>query len=485
MEHNKAELSSDVGAVRDAGNAAQSSSEDGRKGAKGLSEDKGLRLDKWQEEILDCEKNVLLCTGRQVGKTTIFAIKAAKHMIAHPKTRIIVVSLTEDQAQLIIIMMLNYLEQNYKSWLKVPKKAKSQTITKNKILLNNGSQVLSRPVGNTGDAVRGFTGDILIIDEASRMPESVFVAAKPTLLTTGGKIWMCSTPFGKQGYFWESFQNKYDRWEVFHISSEEVIHNRPISETWTEKNREEGIRMLDEEKRDMGLLQYSQEYLGLFMEDLRRFFDDEWINQTCTISRSNLSSSHFHFLSKDYFLGLDIARMGDDLGTYEIIQRVSKDRLQQVENITTQKKLTTETFDRICDLEKQWKFRKIGIDAGSGSLGVGILDFLLREPIIRKKVIALNNKAIALDKDGKRKRMLLKEDMYSITKALGEKGVLKLLNDEDLIASFRNIQVEFVMKEGAKTQVKIFGRNAHIVEGIVRAVYLANQKHINTRIDYI
>ena len=33
------------------------------------------------------------------------------------------------------------------------------------------------------------------------MPESVFTASKPTLLTTGGKIWMCSTPFGKTGYF--------------------------------------------------------------------------------------------------------------------------------------------------------------------------------------------------------------------------------------------------------------------------------------------
>jgi hypothetical protein len=159
---------------------------------------RGLVLDKWQVDVLNAKGHFLLCTGRQVGKTTIFAIKAAEHMINNPKSRIIVVSLTEDQAQLIIIMILNYLEKNYKDRIAKPY---SKNITKNKIVLKNGSQVLSRPVGQTGDAVRGFTGDILIIDEASRMPESVFTASKPTLLTTGGKIWMCSTLLEERAIF--------------------------------------------------------------------------------------------------------------------------------------------------------------------------------------------------------------------------------------------------------------------------------------------
>ena len=218
-----------------------------------------LHLDSWQQDILKAKGHVLLCTGRQVGKTTIFSIKAAQHMINNPKSRIIVVSLTEDQAQLIIMMILTHIESIDKKWLKKPH-GKMQT--KNKIVLTNGSQVISRPVGVTGNAVRGFTGDILIIDEASRMQESVFTAAKPTLLTTGGKIWMCSTPFGKQGYFWNCFTNKHKRFEVFHISSEEVIHERPITESWTEERRKEGIEMLNYEKKDMGTLQYSQEYLG-------------------------------------------------------------------------------------------------------------------------------------------------------------------------------------------------------------------------------
>jgi len=121
-----------------------------------------MQLDPWQKDVLDAKGNLLLCTGRQVGKTTIFSRKAADYMLKHPNSKIIVVSLTEDQAQLIIIMILTYLEQNHKHTVG---KGKFKP-TKSSITLVNKSKVIARPVGNTGDAIRGFTGDILIVDEA-------------------------------------------------------------------------------------------------------------------------------------------------------------------------------------------------------------------------------------------------------------------------------------------------------------------------------
>jgi len=156
-----------------------------------------------------------------------------------------------------------------------------------------------------------------------------------------------------------------------------------------------------------------------------------------------------------------------------------------VENIVTKKQLTTQTFDRIVNLDKQWNFRKIGIDAGSGSLGVGILDFLLRQPIVKKKVIALNNLSRSLDHEGKRKRVLLKEDMYFNLQALMEMGRVKLLDDMDIKLSLKSVQYEYVMKEGQKTRIRIFGQYTHVVEGIVRALWLANQKHLKAFITYV
>ena len=438
-----------------------------------MKEIKQITHDIWQKEILEHKGHIVLCTGRQVGKTTIFAHKAAEYLVEHPNSRIIVVSLTEDQAQLIIIMILTYLEQNHRSLIARKKKAP----TKSSITLNNGAKVISRPVGNTGDAVRGFTGDVLIVDEASRMPETMWTAAKPTLLTTGGEIWMSSTPHGKQGYFWECFQNKNNRFKVFHISSEEVIHKREISEVWAELRREASIRILEEEKADMSELVYAQEYLGLFLDDLRQMFSDQLIDRICKGKRPEVRT-------KDCFLGCDIARMGRDQGTYEIIHRRDKDRLIHVENIVTEKQLTTATYDKIVELEAIWNFRKIGIDAGSGSLGVGILDFLLREPTTKRKVIALNNLQRSLDHLGERKRGLLKEDMYLLLLALMEKGHITLLEDTNLRHSLKSVQMEYVIKEGQPTKIRIFGKNAHIVEGIVRAVWLANQKHLNSFVSW-
>ena len=411
---------------------------------RGTSEDsqpkaRTLRLDDWQLDALENEGNLLLCTGRQVGKTTIMSIKAAEYLVKHPNSRIIVCSLTEDQAQLMIVMVLDYLQRNYKSYIAKGKKAP----TKSSVTLNNKSKVIARPVGNTGDAVRGFTGDILILDEASRFNDFIFQAAKPTLLTTGGKIWICSTPFGKSGYFYECFLNKHERFKVIHTNSWNVVNTRPISEAWTIQQKTLAIEFLNQEKKDMSELQFSQEYLGMFVDDLRQLFSDKIINHTCTEIRPPTIRPH-----REYYCGIDIARLGADEGTYEVLEKVdlgdNEKRLIQVENIVTKKQLTTQTFDRIIQLNKQYDFRKIGIDAGAGALGVTILDFLLREDDVKRKVEALNNRQIPLDRDGKRKRGLLKEDMYLNLLALMETRRIKLLKDEDLILSLRSVQYEYI-----------------------------------------
>jgi len=433
---------------------------------------KGLNLDKWQQDFLDWKGHSVLCTGRQVGKTYIHSRKAAERLINQRDCRIIVVSLTEDQAQL--IMTLTYLEQNHRKMIAKGKRSP----TKNRIQLTNGSQILARPVGNTGDSVRGFTGDVLIIDESSRMPESMFTAAKPTLLTTGGEIWQCSTPAGKQGYFYESFINKHNRYSVFHISSEDVIANRQISDTWTMKQRTEALRLLDEEKHDMTELQYGQEYLGLFQEELQRLFPDYLIERRCKMKRKPINPHLMHFC------GVDLARMGDDEGTYEVLDRLENKKLKHVESIITKKQLTTQTYDRLIRLDSVWNFKQIGIDVGSGTMGVGIFDFLLRSPV-KRKIVDLDNKKRSLDYRGDIQVRLLKEDMYSNLLMLMERGDIDLLDDDEVKVSLASVQWQYVRKEGQKTKIKIFGSYTHVVEGLIRAAWLATQKHINTKIHYV
>lgn len=431
-------------------------------------------LDEWQRQALEHEGNLLLCTGRQVGKTYILSRKSAERMVKVPNTQILVGSLTEDQAKLIIVMTQKYLEEYYPTWLRVKKKDKP---TLNKIVLTNGSSMLARPVGNTGDSLRGFTGNVFVMDELSRWSELALIAGLPTLMTTGGEIWGASTPFGKQGFFWDAFQNKENYWKVLHVSSEEAILNREINENWTQQRKDAALRFLEQQKAQMSDLEYAQEYLGQFVDELRRYFSDEIIDQACTEKRGNSVLK-----GREYFCGVDIARLGQDESSFEIIDRINKETLQHVESQITRKQLTTQTYEKIISLDTIYNFKKIFIDAGAGSLGVGIFDQLINNDQTKRKVEAINNRKIVMDREGKSRQRLLKEDLYDNLLSLMQKQQIKLLDDENVRLSLRSVQYEYLKKANQISQMRIFGNYTHIVEGLIRAAWCSKEKNINMKI---
>lgn len=440
-----------------------------------------LILDDWQKEVLEYEGDILLCTGRRVGKTQIMAIKAAEYMIKHDNTQIIIASLTEDQAKLIIIMIEDYIDNNYPKYKQTRGKQKP---TQNRIALKNKSRAIARPVGQTGDALRGFNGNVLILDEVSRFNELILTAATPVLLTTGGQIWCCSTPFGKQGWFWRQFEaaeirkDKDARFKVFYKSSEEVINNRPISESWTQEQRVKALAYLEQEKKDKSKLEYGQEYLGLFLDDLRRFFEDQVIEKQAILERGARKENDNIY----YVMGCDLARMGGDHFTAEIFElNEEKDSVRHVESIVRKNLTTPENEKIIIELNQIWNPKKIGIDAGSGTLGVSVYDHLVDIPELKNKIIKMNNRDLS-DKDDKQKMM--KEEFYDNMRAMLERGELFLLNDEDVKRSLQCIQIE-LDQEGYYSRFRIFA-NPHnqgdICEGLVRAAWLAkHEKSLNFR----
>lgn len=90
-----------------------------------------------------------------------------------------------------------------------------------------------------------------------------------------------------------------------------------------------------------------------------------------------------------------------------------------------------------------------------------------------------------MDHLGEKKRALLKEDMYMNLLAMMEKGKIKLLDDDEVKLSLRSVQYEYVSEPGKPTKIRIFGNYTHIAEGLIRAAWLANQKHLNAFIDYV
>ena len=429
-----------------------------------------MKLDKWQEEVLKAKGDILLCTGRRVGKTYILARKAINKMVKEPETPIVVMSLTEDQAFIIINMALNYLKEEYP-------KVKYRSTMREIDLVDNKSKMISRPAGDTGEGVRGFAGGVLIVDEASRMKRLFWLAAKPILLTTDGDIWMGSTPFGKEGYFWDRFNEAYNlkredaRFKVFYKSTVDVINERPVSESWTEKQKNGALRILKLDKEEMLDIEFSQEYLGLFLDDLRQFFDEESIRSCMTLQEKDLPLTS----PQNLFMGIDCASgIGRDETVFLAVKRINRERIRMVELRVSTKYKLPEQLPIAEDMDIEYNFKKIFID-GIG-LGKSLVQYMEESIKLRRKVVELNNtKRTIKEGDDEKKIGLKAEDWYINLRRLIETNKIELFNDPRIMKSLLSIQSE----KTSNGTLRFFGSYNHIAEALVRAAWCIKDKSLN------
>ena len=429
-------------------------------------------LDEWQRDFLEYQGDKLLCTGRRVGKTYIMARGAIDRMLKK-KTGVIVFSLTEEQSMIILAMAQSYLLQVSPKMLCKRK----QDTNKRTITLKNGSMMRCRPAGETGDSGRGFGADIVIVDEAARMGKFFWIAALPIILMQAGEVWLSSTPFGKQGYFWESYnqsQNLHEpdaRFKTFYVTTEKVINERKVGGEWTEERREKVLRILSQDKKMMTKLEFGQEYEGLFMEDLMQFFPDEMIMGCQTMKRPDTILP-----DKDYFLGQDIARMGDDESTFEIgYLSENGEEIFQVENLITKHTFLTDTFEHNKSLNNFYDFNKMFID--DEGIGIGVFDMMMADAELKRKTIGINNSRRVIDKTGKEKG-ILKTELYYTLRAMMEKQKIHLLDDDTIFHSLKSVQYEYTSDSAGSPVIKIHGNNTHIAEGLIRLAQAIKYKDL-------
>jgi len=401
-------------------------------------------LDNWQKDYLEtpAEQNCFLLCGRQVGKTTAMSIKAVELCLKHYRQgdRILIASITEKQGYHLLAKCLGYAEERYSREIKRGK----DRPTMHRIKFKNGTEILSFAAGESGEGLRGYTIKKLLIDEGSRMSDEFFTAITPAMSVAGGSMDIASTPCGKGGFFYEA--SKDESFKKFYVSAEDCPRH---SEEFLKK-----------EKERMSQLQYAQEYLAQFLDKLKRVFSDEWIHKVCTLKRQQIAPK-----SAKYFLGMDIAGLGGDETTLEVLAAKNNGQIEQVENAILKGEITTKVSGEVINIEERFKFSQIGID--DGGVGFGVWSELMSNETTKRKTKALNNASRSIDRHGNKKKKLLKEEMYYNLLALGEHDKIKLLQDDELIASLKSVQHE---------DNKIFGNYTHIVEGIIRAAWIASQE---------
>jgi phage FluMu gp28-like protein len=126
------------------------------------------------------------------------------------------------------------------------------------VMFPNGSRILGLP--GTEATVRGFSAvSLMLIDEASRVDDEMYKALRPMLAVGGGDLWLMSTPYGRQGFFYETWVAGGDEWER-------------VSVTGTECPRIPA-EFLAEERRTLGAQWFRQEYLCEFVDSGGAMFD--------------------------------------------------------------------------------------------------------------------------------------------------------------------------------------------------------------------
>ena len=129
--------------------------------------------------------------------------------------------------------------------------------------LENGSRVIALP--GSESTTRGYSAaTAVIIDEASRVPDPIIAAVRPSLATTNGRIILLSTPYGKRGFFYEAWANQ-EGWEKTMVLASECPR---IAADW-----------LAEQRKEMGEFTYSQEYECQFLDAETSVFTTAMIEQ--------------------------------------------------------------------------------------------------------------------------------------------------------------------------------------------------------------
>jgi hypothetical protein len=157
-----------------------------------------------QAEVLETDaKYLVLCCNRQWGKTTTIAVKALHHALSIPDQTIVIISRTKLQAGILLTRACNFATR-------LGHRVRRVLGYQFSLLLSNGSQIFAVP--HTSDTSVGNTANVLIVDEAALVKDSVYFSVSPFVGRTHGSIWLLSTPRRQAGFFYNIWHNGDKRW---------------------------------------------------------------------------------------------------------------------------------------------------------------------------------------------------------------------------------------------------------------------------------
>lgn len=204
----------------------------------------GMIPDPWQAQLLrERPARGLVCCSRQSGKSETAAADALATALLEPGALVLLLAPTQRQSS----ELFRKVVATYRR-LGCPVPAVS--LARTSLELATGSRVVALPGDPAG--IVGFSAPrLVVLDEAARVRDDLYLAVRPMLAVGRGRLLCCSTPFGKRGFFHAAWDAE-DGWHRVRVSADQCPRITPA--------------FLDEERRALGQRWFAQEYECSFQD---------------------------------------------------------------------------------------------------------------------------------------------------------------------------------------------------------------------------
>jgi phage FluMu gp28-like protein len=306
-----------------------------------------------QEFLRDRSPLIVACCGRQVGKTTLTAIKALHYALSNDATRVLIVSAGLRQARILFDKILGFIDAA------LPAKMLTTEKSPTKVRFANNSEILALPCGRDGTTLRGYTSDLAILDEANFIPKIIIDSViRPTTITKpDARIIMLSTPWTRDHPFYDALTKPELGFKTY---------------TWpTSINPKITKQKLERERKTIGEYDFNREYNANFLDDQFSYFPSQLI-LTCTDDYPLTEQSRLPYTPNGvYYVGIDFGKHADH-SAIAIVEE-QKDhtlRLVYLQEFALETPYTT-VIATIHTLQNAYKFRGGRLD----QTGVGEAPF--------------------------------------------------------------------------------------------------------------
>jgi hypothetical protein len=222
-----------------------------------LAERTGLSPDPWQRDALRSRaRQTIFLASRQSGKSTVSAVVALHTALYAAPSLVLLLSPGLRQSQELFRKVKDALTALGAA---APAPEAESAL---RLELPGGSRIVCLP--GTEATVRGYSRvALLVVDEASRVKDELYMAIRPMLAVSGGRVLLLSTPFGARGFFHEEWSGGGPDWERVRVTADQVPRITPA--------------FLERERAAIGDYWYRQEYLCQFVDPLESVFASEYI----------------------------------------------------------------------------------------------------------------------------------------------------------------------------------------------------------------